>query len=118
MDSTTYFITIGFMICIGLFGILAVGGAIYGILVWYPAYRKMKVDTLKGSGRQGEATIIRLPDHQHGGYPGRRAEFTLVPIGLEIRMMGLDTYKFDQSFSIPTHALDLIGRRQSGFCVG
>jgi hypothetical protein len=34
MDSTPYFITLGFMICIGLSGILAVGGAIYGIPVW------------------------------------------------------------------------------------
>ena len=94
------------MICIGLFGVLAVGGSIYGILVWYPAYRKKKIDALKLSGRQGEATIIRLPDHQLGGYPGRRAVFTLVPIKLEIHVAGFEPYEVDKTFTIPTHALD------------
>jgi hypothetical protein len=106
MDSNTYTITIAFMICIGLFGVIAVAGSIYGILVWYPAYRKRKTDTLKASGRQGEATIIRLPDHQLGNYPGRSSVFTMVPIRLEISVVGIDPYEVDKTFTIPTHALD------------
>ena len=107
MDQTTYYITLAFMVCIGLFGLLALGGSIYGILVWYPAYRKRKTDSLKADGRQGEATILQLPSHRlSGGY--RRSVFTLVPIVLEIRVPGLDTYKVDKTFTIPTHALDLL----------
>lgn len=108
MDSTTYTITIAFMVCIGLFGILAIGGSLYGVPVWYPRYRQRKVDALKASGRQGEATIIRLPNHRLGPSPGRSSVFTMVPIVLEIRVPGLDTCKVDKTFTIPTHALDLL----------
>ena len=106
MDNFTYLITIGVSICIVAFGIVAIAGSIYGILVWYPRYRQKKVDALKAAGRQGEATILRLPKHVLGGYSGRRAVFTLIPIGLEIRVLGLDTYEVDKTFTIPTHALD------------
>jgi hypothetical protein len=105
MDTTTYIITIALMICIGVFGVFAVAGSIYGIIVWYPAYRKKKVDALKSTGRQGEASILRLPNHRLGGY--RRAVFTRVPIRLEIHIVGLDPYEVDKTFTIPTHALDL-----------
>jgi len=94
------------MICVGLSGLLAIGGSIYGILVWYPVYRKKKVDALKSTGRQGEARILRLPNHRLGGY--RRAVFTLVPLRLEIRGVGLDPYEVEKTFTIPTHALDLL----------
>ena len=43
MDNTALLITIGFSICIVLFGILAVVGAVYGILVWYPRARQKKI---------------------------------------------------------------------------
>ena len=66
------------------------------------------MDALKASGKQGEATIIRLPDHRLGPPPGRSSVFTMVPIGLEIRVPGLETYKVDKTFTIPTHALDLL----------
>src|SRR5262245_21463373 len=106
MDTTTSIITIGLMICIGLFGMAAVSGSIYGIFVWIPVYRKKKTDALKASGRQGEASIIKLPDHALGNYPGRSSVFTVVPITLEIRVVGLETYKVEKRFTIPTHALD------------
>jgi hypothetical protein len=103
MDSTTAMITTVVSICIVLFGIVAVVGSMYGILVWYPAQRKKKVDVLKASGKQGEATILRLPDHI--SRRSARAVFTLVPIGLEIRVMGLETYEVDKVFTIPSSAV-------------
>jgi len=108
MDTTTSIITISLSICIFTITIVAVVGSIYGILVWYPAYRKKKVDTLKAIGRQGEATIIRLPNHKLEPNRSRRAVFTRVNIGLEIRVPGIETYEVDKVFSIPTQALDLL----------
>lgn len=105
MDNTTWLITVSLSICIVVFAIAAVAGSLYGILVWYPRYRQKKVDALKSTGRQGEATIIRLPDHELGPPPGRSSVFTMVPIGLEIRVLGLDIYEVDKIFTIPTHAL-------------
>ena len=63
------------------------------------------MEELKKAGRPGEATIIRLPGHELGPPPGRRSIFTKVPIGLEIRVLGLDSYEVDKVFTIPTHAL-------------
>ena len=108
MDNTTWLITVSLSICIIVFAIAAVAGSLYGILVWYPRYRQKKVDALKSTGRQGEATIIRLPDHELGPPPGRSSVFTMVPIGLEIRVLGLDMYEVDKIFTIPTHALSRI----------
>ena len=106
MDNATLLITVSLSICIVVFGGLAVVGALYGILVWYPRYQQKKVDAIKASGRQGEATIIRLPDHDLGPQPGRSPVFTMVPVGLEIRVPGLETYQMDKTFRFPTHALD------------
>ena len=108
MDNLTSTITIIASICIGIFAVVAVGGAFYGILVWYPRYRQQRVDALKTTGRQGEATIVRLPDHELGPQPGRSSVFTMVPIGLEIRVLGLETYQVDKVFTFPTHALGLL----------
>jgi hypothetical protein len=108
MDSTTSVITIVVSVCIGLFSIVAVGGFLYGILVWYPRYRKQKVDRLKATGRQGQATIIGLPDHELGPQPGRSSVFTIVPIKLEIRVPGIDTYVVEKMFTFPTHSLYLL----------
>jgi len=105
MDPTTSIITIAVSICIVVFGIAAVAGSLYGILVWYPRYRQKRVDALKASGRQGEATIIRLPNHKLGPLPGRSPVFTMVPIGLEIRVLGIEPYEVDKVFTFPTHAL-------------
>lgn len=106
MDNTTWFIAVSLSICIVIFGILAVAGSVYGILVWYPRQRQKKVEALKATGRQGEATILRLPEHELGNYPGRRAVFTRVQIGLEIEVPGIHTYEVDKVFTIPTRALD------------
>src|SRR5262245_41304564 len=103
MDTTTSIVTILLSFCIISFGVIAVVGSLYGIFVWYPAYRKRQVDALKAGGKLGEATILRLPDHQLGPQPGSSSVFTMVSIGLEIRVPGLDTYKVDKTFTIPTH---------------
>ena len=108
MDPTTALITTVVSICIVLFGIVALVASLYGVLVWYPRYRHKKVDSLKASGRQGEATIIRLPDHDLGPQPGRSAVFTTVPIRLEIRVLGIEPYEVDKVFTFPTHSLGLL----------
>jgi hypothetical protein len=105
MDTTTSLITTVASICIVLFGILAVAGSLYGMLVWYPRYRQRRIDALKASGRQGEATIIRLPNHKLGPPPRRSSVFTMVPIGLQIRVLGIEPYEVDKVFTVPTHAL-------------
>jgi len=107
MDITTI-ITISLSACIALFGIVVVVGGIYAILVWYPAYRQKRVDIRKANGRQGEATIVRLPDYELQPYTTRRAVFTLVNIGLEIRVPGIEPYEIDKVFSVPTQALYLL----------
>ena len=108
MGTTTTMITTVMSICIIAFGIAAFAGALYGILVWYPRRRQQRVDDLKSRGKQGEATIIRLPDHKLGPPPGKSAVFTVVPIGLEIRVPGIETYEVDKRFTFPTHALGLL----------
>ena len=108
MDTITSIITIALSACILLFGIVAFAGALYGILVWYPRKRQKRVDDLKATGRQGEATILRLPSHTLGPQPGRSSVFTTVPIGLEIRVLGMEPYEVDKTFTFPTHALGLL----------
>ena len=66
------------------------------------------MDDLKSKGKQGEATIIRLPDHKLGPPPGKSPVFTVVTIGLEIRVPGIETYEVDKRFTFPTHALGLL----------
>ena len=105
MDSTTSLITTITTICVVGFSIVALAASLYGILVWYPRIRQKRVDTLKDSGKQGEATILRLPDHKLGPLPGRSSVFTIVTIGLEIRVPGIETYEVDKVFTFPTHAL-------------
>ena len=100
MDPTLSLITTIASICIILFGIVALVASLYGILVWYPRYRQKKVDALKASGRHGEARVLRLPDHI--SRKSARAVFTLVSIGLEIRVPGLETYEVDKIFTIPS----------------
>ncbi|HUE97902.1 MAG TPA: hypothetical protein VMN99_01535 [Anaerolineales bacterium] len=53
MDPVPSMIAIIASICIVVFGILALAGSLYGILVWYPRYRQKRVDTRKATGRQG-----------------------------------------------------------------
>lgn len=52
--------------------------------------------------------IIRLPDHELGPLPGRSSVFTMIPIGLEIRVPGIEPYEVDKTFTFPTHALGLL----------
>lgn len=71
-------------------------------------YRQRKVDSLKATGRQGEATIIGLPDHKLGPQPGESSMFKIVPINLEIRGSGIETYVVEKTFTFPTSSLDLL----------
>jgi hypothetical protein len=83
--------------------------------VWYPRYQQKKVNALKASGRQGEATIILLRDHDLGPQPGRSSVFTMVPIGLEIRVLGLEACQVDKTFTFPIgSARDGQGRPRMG----
>jgi hypothetical protein len=108
MDPTTSLITTITMICFGVFGLLVLGAAFYGILVWYPRYRRKHVDALKATGRQGEATILGLPKHRLGPRPGRSSMFTMVPVKLEIRVPGIETYQVEKMFTFPTGSLGLL----------
>lgn len=108
MDPTTSLITTIVSVCIIGFGIVAVAAAFYGILVWFPRYQQQKVDSLKAKGKQGEATIIGLPKHKLGPQPGRSSVFTLVPIKLEIRVPGIETYEVEKTFTFPTGSLGLL----------
>jgi hypothetical protein len=105
MDPTTSLITTIVSICIVLFGIVAVVVSLYGIFVWYPRHRQKRVEALKTTGKQGEATIVRLPDHELGPLPGRSSVFTRVPVGLQIRIPGMEPYEVDKVFTFPTPAL-------------
>lgn len=103
MDTTTSLITIVAAVCIGLFVMAAIVGSLYGMFVWYPEQRKKKIEAFKASGRKGEATILRLPAHI--SRRSARALFTFVPIGLEIRVMGMEPYEVDKVFTIPSSAV-------------
>ena len=102
MDNTMYIITYGVMICIAVFSVAAVAGALYGILVWYPAHRNKRVDALKASGRQGKAVILRIPENINQYHPSRKALYTMVTIRLEIDVPGIDIYQVDKLFTFPT----------------
>lgn len=108
MDPTTSLITTVTAICIGAFSLVLVAGTFYGLLVLLPRYQKQKVEGLKATGKQGEATIIGLPKHELGPQPGRSSIFTLVPIKLEIRVPGIETYVVEKTFSFPTGSLGLL----------
>lgn len=108
MDPTTTTITTIASVCMAVFGIAAVGAFFYFALVWLPRYQKQKVDNLKEKGKQGEATIIGLPKHELGPQPGRSSVFTMVPIKLEIRVPGIETYVVEKTFTFPTGSLDLL----------
>lgn len=108
MDPTISLITTIASICIGAVGVIAVVAFFYFALVWLPRYQQQKVDHLKAKGKQGEATIIGLPKHKLGPQPGRSSMFTLVPIQLEIRVPGIETYVVEKTFTFPTSSLGLL----------
>jgi len=101
MDSFTYTITLVVGILIALFSIAATAGAIYAIAVWYPRRVNERVAELKTRGKQGEATILRLPHRKMNG-AGSNALYKIVSIGLEIRVPGVEPYEIDKVFTIPT----------------
>jgi len=107
VDTFTLLITLGLSVCIVIFGVVAVAVGLYGILVWYPKYRQKKVDALKATGRQGEATILEIPEGNRPGYV-RRSVFVRTPIRLEIRVPGIDVYEVNKIFTIPSHTIGLL----------
>ena len=106
MDATTSVIMIAVSICIGLVVMAVIAGSIYGMFVWYPETRKKKIEALKAAGRKGEATIIRLDERTLRNSSTRRALFRMVPIGLEIRVPGIEEYQVDKVFTIPSSAIE------------
>ena len=107
MDPTTSLITTVAMVCIGAFSLVAIVAAFYGLLVLLPRYQQKKVDSIKATGKQGEATILHLPDRL-GPRAGRNSVFTMVPIKLEIRVPGIETYVVEKTFTFPTSSLRLL----------
>ena len=105
MGTTTSIITIAVSVCIGLFVMAVIAGSIYGMFVWYPEKRKKKIEALKAAGRKGEATILRLDERTLRNSSTRRALFRMVPIGLEIRVPGIEPYQVDKVFTIPSSAI-------------
>ena len=108
MDPTTSLITIVSTVCVGAISLVIVVGAFYGLLVLLPRYQNKKVENLKAIGKQGEATIIGLPEHELGPLPGRSSMYTLLPIKLEIRVPGIETYVVEKTFTFPTGSLGLL----------
>jgi hypothetical protein len=108
MDATTSLITTIASICVLAVGVIAVAAFFYFAMVWLPRYQNQKVESLKAKGKQGEATIIGLPKHKLGPQPGRSSMYTMVPIKLEIRVPGIETYVVDKTFTFPTGSLDLL----------
>ena len=106
MDTTTSVITIAVSVCISLFVMAVIAGSIYGMFVWYPETRKKKIEALKAAGRKGEATIIRLDERTLRNSSTRRALFRMVPVGLEIRVPGIEPYQVDKVFTIPSSAIE------------
>lgn len=101
MDSTSV-ITLVSTICAAVFGIVVTVGAAYGILVLLPRYQNKKVESLKAQGKQGKATILRVPEQARRSYSRNNSMYTLVNIGLEIDVPGIDIYQVDKTFTFPT----------------
>lgn len=102
MDSFTYTITLVVGIIMAIVSIVIVAGAIYAIGIWYPRQINQKVAALKAAGRQGEATILRLPESKTKRRANTDALYTFIEIGLEIRVPGFETFEIDKVFTIPT----------------
>ncbi len=84
----------------------AVGGSIYAMFVWYPEQRKRKMEELKAGGRKGEATIVRLDERTLRNSSMHRALFRIVPIGLEVRVPGIEPYQVDKVFRLSSSAVE------------
>lgn len=105
MDATTIIVYVaGF--CIVVFAVVVTGLAFYGMLVWYPRQRQKSIDAKKAAGRQGEATILRLPNFSR--YTSSRSLYRLIIIALEIRVPGIETYEVEKAFLIPTGGVGLL----------
>lgn len=102
MDTMTSIITIIAGLCITLFSAVVLAAALYGILIWFPRQRNNRVESLKASGRQGKAVILRIPENINKYHPGRKALYTMITIGLEIDVPGIDIYQVDKLFTFPT----------------
>lgn len=102
MDSFTYTITLVVGILLGIVSLIIVAGAIYAIAIWYPRHVNKKVAALKASGRQGEATILRLPEAKMKRRANTDALYTFIEIGLEIRVPEVEIFEIDKVFTIPT----------------
>lgn len=100
MDFTDM-VTIVSVICVGGLSAVLVGAALYALLILLPRTINNRVDRLKASGRQGRAVILRVPesisDNSH-----RRSMYTLVTIGLQIDVPGVEIYEVDKTFTFPT----------------
>ena len=102
MSDSTYIITLIAGIIMGVVSLVIIAGAVYAIAIWYPRQVDKRVAELKRSGKQGEATILRLPRSDMRGYGSSDAMYKLVSVGLEIRVPGVEPYEIDKVFTIPS----------------
>ena len=101
MDFVTL-VTLAGMICVVGLSVVLVGGALYALLVLFPRHQNKKVESLKASGRQGRAVILRVPDGIGRYNSHRKSMYTLVNLGLRIDVPGVDMYEVDKTFTFPT----------------
>ena len=107
MDSFTYTVTLVVGILAVVFSVAVTIGAIYAIAVWYPRRVNEKVAALKARGKEGSATILRLPPRRKDAGESN-AMYRRMTIGLEIRVPGIETYEIDKDFNIPTSHIRLL----------
>lgn len=98
MDNFTYTITLaaGILAAVFTIGVIA---AFFAFVGRYSREAEKKEAELKANGRQGEATIIRLPRSRMDA-AGSSAMYKIIQIGLEIRVPGVAPYEIDKDFTL------------------
>jgi hypothetical protein len=103
MSDSTYIITLIAGILAGIFTI-AVVVAFFVFLKLYSRETEKRHTELKARGKRGEAVIVRLPRPKMDA-AGSNSLYSIVPIGLEIRVPGIAPYEIDKEFTIPTSSV-------------
>jgi hypothetical protein len=103
MSGTTAAITWIVGIVVGIAALAFVWWVFQLLLVKLPMAVNERVEGLKETGAQGEATIVRLPHLKP--YSTRSAMYRRIEIGLAIRVPGVPEYEVDKVFNMPSGAI-------------
>jgi hypothetical protein len=103
MSGTTAAITWIVGILVGVAALALVIWAFRFLLVKLPKAVNERVEGLKQTGAQGEATIVRLP--RLNPYSTREAMYRRIEIGLSIRVPDIPEYEVDKMFNMPSGAI-------------